>query len=382
MSLGAGNGCFDKDIVIERCQIRNAINQVSFREKIMKAKQKRSSNKCTRHIYLDTSKCQACWDCIDQCKFGTLGKLDVWFHKHVVVRNPENCTGCKVCITVCQNGVFSPVCDQTSEIKLGSVQKTMLLPLWGRAVETQKEKPLLVDEKALSIIYAIDYDFTLISKSIGKSIQRSWIARSIYFDNKIKAFLETHPDATIINIGCGLDTTSDRVDNGKVRWIDMDLPDAIDLRKKYITESNRRHFVSKSVLDKNWYDCITDKNHIMIMMAGVLYYFDQAEIIWLFNDFATYFPGAEIIFDYASPLGLSVSNKRVIENGGVATSARLKWSISDIRQIESWNPFIEVISSMPLFEAHKRHFPWIDRIGMIIADRLKMMSLAHVKINR
>jgi O-methyltransferase involved in polyketide biosynthesis len=35
----------------------------------------------------------------------------------------------------------------SNEIKLGSAQETMLLPLRGRAVETQKQNPVLVDHK-------------------------------------------------------------------------------------------------------------------------------------------------------------------------------------------------------------------------------------------
>ena len=115
-----------------------------------------------------------------------------------------------------------------NNIKLGSVQETLFLPLWGRAIETQKRRPLLVDEKAVSIIKSIPYDFTTISKNIMNLSRLSWIARSIYFDKKIKDFIDVCPEATIVNIGCGLDTTFERVDNGKIHWYDLDLPDTIE----------------------------------------------------------------------------------------------------------------------------------------------------------
>ena len=41
-------------------------------------------------------------------------------------------------------------------VELGNVQKTLFLPLWGRAVESKKENPLLVDTTALQIIEAVD----------------------------------------------------------------------------------------------------------------------------------------------------------------------------------------------------------------------------------
>ena len=69
----------------------------------------RSKRHSTKYIYADTSQCEACWECIPECKYGTLGKVNFWFHKHVVIKHPENCRGCQACIAVCPNGVFRPV---------------------------------------------------------------------------------------------------------------------------------------------------------------------------------------------------------------------------------------------------------------------------------
>jgi len=272
------------------------------------------------------------------------------------------------------------IMGNTNEIKLGSVQETLLLPLWGRAVETQKEKPLLIDNKAVSIINSIPYDFTVISKNINKLVQAGWVARSIFFDKKIKAFIDVYPEATIVNIGCGLDTTFDRIDNGKILWIDLDLPDTIDLRKKYISESDRRNFISKSVFDKSWYEAIERKKDVMLLIAGVLYYFDESDVKVLFSDFHTFLPGTEIIFDFASTRGIKVSNKKVIEKGGMDKSAKLKWGINNIMELEKWNSNIKVISNMPMYKEHKRNYSMMDRFGMNIADAMKIMSLAHIKI--
>jgi O-methyltransferase involved in polyketide biosynthesis len=268
----------------------------------------------------------------------------------------------------------------SDKIQLGSIQETLLLPLWGRAIETQKKKPLLVDNKAVSIINNIAYDFSVISKNINKFVQLGWIARSNYFDKKIKAFIELFPDATIVNIGCGLDTTFDRVDNGKLRWIDLDLPDTIELRKKYIFESDRRQFTPKSVFDTSWYDGIENKNHVMLLIAGVLFYFDEADVKNLFNDFHNFLPGVEVIFDYGSSLGIKISNKRVIENGGMDKSAYIKWGIDNILELEKWNSSIKVLGNMPMYQEHKKNYSFMERIGMNIADALKMMSLAHIRV--
>jgi O-methyltransferase involved in polyketide biosynthesis len=96
-------------------------------------------------------------------------------------------------------------------IDLGIIQETLLLPLWGRAVETQKRRPLLNDDTAVAIMANINYDFSVIANNISFLTQFAWIARSLHIDQVIRQFLKKHPKATIINIGCCLDTTYDRV---------------------------------------------------------------------------------------------------------------------------------------------------------------------------
>jgi O-methyltransferase involved in polyketide biosynthesis len=271
---------------------------------------------------------------------------------------------------------------ELDKINLGDVQETLLLPLWGRAIETQKKKPLLTDKASVSIVNSISYDFTTISKNINKLSQISWIARSIYFDKKILDFINLYPDATIVNIGCGLDTTFDRIDNGRIKWIDLDLPDTIELRKKFIKETSRRLFVSFSVFDEDWYIKIDKNTHLMFLFAGVLYYFKENEIKKLFNSFYLNFSEVEIIFDYCSVKGLEIANKKVIESGGMKTSAKLQWGINNIYDLENWSDYIKVIDDMPMFNNHKKMYPFYKRIGMNISDRIRVMSLANIKVKK
>jgi O-methyltransferase involved in polyketide biosynthesis len=268
-----------------------------------------------------------------------------------------------------------------NKIELGSVQETLLLPLWGRAIETQKQNPLLIDNTAVSIINNLSYDFSAIATNVNKLSRASWIARSIFFDNKIKEFISVYPKATIVNIGCGLDTTFNRVDNGQIKWIDLDLPDSIKLRKQFIPESDRNKFIAKSALDMDWFESIKSDKNIMLLIAGVIYYFDENEVKTLFANFHKVIPGVEIIFDYSSKKGIVVANKKVIDKGGMNKAAYLKWGIDNIFEIEKWNNNIKVVSNMPMFKEHKKKYPLIKRIGMNISDTLKIMSLAHVKID-
>ena len=268
-----------------------------------------------------------------------------------------------------------------SKIILGSLQETLLLPLWGRAMETQKEKPLLVDELAVYIVNNIGYNFNKIAKDINPLSRLAWIARSIYFDKKIRVFLEKFPEGSIVNIGCGLDTTFNRVDNGRSTWYELDLPEVIELRRKYIREESRRIFIAQSVFNDSWYSRIINKKDVLFLLADVIYYFEEEKIKTFFKNISDYFINTTILFDYCSKKGLKVANKKVIEKGGMNSQADLIWGIDNIYEIEKWDSRIRVIDNIKMFEQHKKNYPFYQRIGMNISDFMKIMSLAQVEIS-
>jgi len=269
---------------------------------------------------------------------------------------------------------------ESVKIDLKGVHETLLLPLWGRAVETQKEKPLLIDHEAVKIINAIDYDFSPIANKLNPLARMSWIARSIYFDQKINDYLKDHPNGTIINIGCGLDTTYERVHNGKAMWYELDFPEVIITRKSFIKESPTRKFLSYSVFDNAWYSQIGNKENVLIMIAGVIYYFEESDVMKLFDAFKREFKKSTVIFDYSSTKGIKIANKAVIEDGGMDKTAYLKWGTDNIYEIEKWNVGIRVDETMKMFSDHRKRFPLKKRIGMWISDTLSVMSLAKITI--
>lgn len=269
---------------------------------------------------------------------------------------------------------------ETNKVDLKGVQETLLMPLWGRAVETQKEKPLIVDKEAVKIINSINYDFAHFADNISPLSRASWIARSIYFDERIRDYLQVHPNGTVINIGCGLDTTFDRVSNGKEMWYELDFPEVIAARKVFIRESTTRMFLPYSVFNNVWYSEIGNKEDVLVMMAGVIYYFDEGDIKNLLDTFKQEFKKSTLIFDYSSMMGVKIANKAVIEEGGMDKTAYLKWGSNNIYEIEKWSTGIRVDENMKIFSDHRKRYPVRKRFGMWISDTLSIMSLAKVTI--
>jgi O-methyltransferase involved in polyketide biosynthesis len=266
-------------------------------------------------------------------------------------------------------------------IDLANVQKTLLLPLWGRAAETRKKNPMLVDTAAVDIIDRIDYDFSTIANSMSPITQLAWVVRCLHIDRTIKRFLQTHPKATVVNIGCGLDTTFQRLDNGSLAWYDLDLPDVIALRKRLIPEADRCHCIASSFFDDSWPGRLKIDNGLFFIAAGVLYYFEETEIRDFFLKLARAFPGGEFIFDAASPLGVRVANKKVIAAGGMDEHSILKWGVRSIGDIAHWDDRITILDHYPMFRHMKRAMSIKNTYGTFWSDLLKIMSMVHVRFS-
>jgi O-methyltransferase involved in polyketide biosynthesis len=266
-------------------------------------------------------------------------------------------------------------------VELDNVQKTLFLPLWGRAVESKKERPLLVDQTALQIIEAVDYDFSTLAHNLSDLTQMAWIMRSLCVDEVVRVFLERYPQGTIVNIGCGLDTTFDRIDNGSVTWYDLDLPDVIELRREFIQETECRKFIAASFLDESWLDEIRVSDKVLFIAAGVLYYFDESEVKEFLIRLADRFPGSEIIFDASSPYGIKTANRMVIQRSGLDEKSFLKWGLKNAEALTAWDKRFRVLSTHYYFGQNGQHFGLRIRLIGRISDRMKVQYMVHLRMS-
>ena len=133
-------------------------------------------------------------------------------------------------------------------------------------------------------------------------------------------------------------------------------------------------------MDKSWYSDLGNVDNVMLLIAGVLYYFEEPTVRQLFDDFHTFLPSPEIVFDYGSRKGLQIANRRVMQKSGMDESARLIWSIDNLYEIEKWSNYIHVIKAQTMFSEFKHQFSWHKKMGMTFFDKANIMSLAHIKI--
>jgi O-methyltransferase involved in polyketide biosynthesis len=165
------------------------------------------------------------------------------------------------------------------QLNLKGVPETLLIPLYARAVESQRPDAMIKDDKAVAIVAQMDCDFSRLKLQGHDEI--AVILRIKEFDRRAQGFLASNPEAVVVHIGCGLDTRFDRVDNGRVEWFDLDLPEVIELRSKFIGgESSRYHLLRASVFGDDWIEAVRifRPRPFLFLAEGVLPYFEETQV--------------------------------------------------------------------------------------------------------
>jgi O-methyltransferase involved in polyketide biosynthesis len=273
------------------------------------------------------------------------------------------------------------------KIALGEVQKTLLYPLWGRARESQAENPLIRDVYAHEIVSKLDFDFSDIH-NMPVHLQINSAVRAHNFDTELRKLITQYPDATIVNIGAGLDTTFQRVDNGRIFWYDLDLQDTIALRHQLVPEGERNRLIAKSVFDLSWFNDVQVRgSKVIFMAAGVLAYFTGHDIRKLFLDIAQEFPDSDIVFETYSRAMLWLSDLRGkirdSNNDNDKIIGNICWTLNSSKIFTEWSDRISIVEEYPFYSRVNLSDHWDTRylVPIRLITFLKGLHMVHLRFS-
>ena len=173
--------------------------------------------------------------------------------------------------------------------------ETMLQSFYARAQYSKSKHNKFYDAKAVELVDKIDYDFSAAAKdsTMGKGV----IARTIVLDDLVKNFIEKNPDCTVVNIACGLDTSFYRMDNGKITWYNLDLPETIAIRNQIFQESGRVSTIGISALDPAWANEVKVRGKLLFILEGLSMYLTAEENGKILNIIKDNFDDAYILME-------------------------------------------------------------------------------------
>jgi O-methyltransferase involved in polyketide biosynthesis len=266
------------------------------------------------------------------------------------------------------------------KVELGDVQITMLMPLIGRAVMTRKNSRLINDPRAVEIVDSLDYDFSKWEKS--KSLVGATL-RTRMFDDFVQEFLRQHPTGTIIEIGCGLNTRFERLDNGQAYWIECDLPDSIALRRKFFQDNERRQMIVADVMQTNWFEQVKAINGPYCFISeSVLIYLDNADAEQAIRQIAAAFPGAWFLTDTTAQSLVDNQGKQELTRQ-LPPQSWFRWVCDEPKSLEKLG--LKLIASHSLLDASPElvsQLPFLMRLFYKLAPGVLRRISAGFYINR
>jgi O-methyltransferase involved in polyketide biosynthesis len=232
---------------------------------------------------------------------------------------------------------------ETKDQNLSVVSDTFLAPLYWKAMESQRPDAMIKDEKAVELVTQGSLDFSRVKQiHMNELLNAMRIILTREMDRYVRDFLNRHPEAAVVHIGCGLDARFERVDNGRVEWFDLDLPEVIGLRRKLIgEEGGRYHLLGCSVLEEAWLETVAAPAGLTVqfprpflfLAETVFVYFTGPQVKSLVLTLRDHFPGAELVFDGWRPFEVWLGNRYLSKS---QFAGMMHWGFWSGQELEGW----------------------------------------------
>ncbi|MBQ8025509.1 MAG: class I SAM-dependent methyltransferase [Oscillospiraceae bacterium] len=245
---------------------------------------------------------------------------------------------------------------ETYHIEKNSVQETLVIPLYGRKVCSEHFPHLFKDEEAERLCSMLDYDFAEKGKKMetmaGLFGALEVAQRQYDIGCEVKDYLKTHPRAAVVNLGCGLDDTFRKCDNGLCRGYNIDMPDVIAVRDELLPAGEREINLGCDLNDDGWMDRIDGAEGAVFYATGVFYYFKKEDVRALFQKMAARFPGAVLAFDACNRRGAKMMTKTWLKEAGIA-DVNAYFSLEDASELKRWSADFASVTSRSYMRGYR-----------------------------
>ena len=271
------------------------------------------------------------------------------------------------------------------KIEKNTVQETLIIPLYARKMCAEVYPSLYRDETALRLVNAVDYDFSALQKKSHRLMQRFGFLEVAMRQNdlafEVREYLKSHPNAPVVNLGCGLDSTGRACDNGKCKLYNLDFPDVIAVRNELLPAGDREENIPCDLNDTSWFERIDASDGAVFFAAGVFYYFLKEQVKTLVRAMADAFPGAVLVFDAANEKAVKLMLKTWLKDAEIKDVGAY-FAVSDAkREIGAWDSRLHIASRGYMLGYHDLKDPSVSGFFRFLARVGDgMMNMQIVKI--
>jgi O-methyltransferase involved in polyketide biosynthesis len=279
--------------------------------------------------------------------------------------------------------------------EISDVAATSFLTLYCHAIETRSVDPILSDPKSVEIATELNktlsrsehpLERTLVSGTLDRRLVVHIAIRAKKYDDYVRDFLLRFPDGIVVNIGCGLDSRFLRIDNGRVVFYDLDLPEIIAIRKNFYRETDRYCLIASSVLDYGWMAHVRQHRGPFLFVAeGVFMYLDGNDVRSLVLEIQKTFPGSELVCEVENSFWLSPLPKKMLKyklqhQFHLGKDAIFRSGIRDSHEMEQWHTGIQFLDDWSYFDSGEKKLGWLRVLRHIELIR-KTQWTVHYRLN-
>mgnify|MGYP002596000666 CR=1 FL=1 len=233
-------------------------------------------------------------------------------------------------------------------IEKNTVLETLVIPLYSRKLCTELYPNLFRDETAVRLIDQIDYDFSETEKKSRSLMQRCGALEVGVRQNdlafEVRDYLKSHPNAAVVNLGCGLDCTDRACDNGSCKIYNLDFPNVITVRNELLPAGDREQNIPCDLNDTAWFSEVDTSGGAVFFASGVFYYFLTGQVKMLVQSMADAFPGGVLVFDAANRMAVKMIAKTWLKSAKIKDVGAY-FAVSDApKEIGPWDSRLQVSS--------------------------------------
>jgi O-methyltransferase involved in polyketide biosynthesis len=244
--------------------------------------------------------------------------------------------------------------------------------LYGRVLENRSVNPILSDPKAEEIVSQINDSMLHSEEKVFRKLGQFKISRELtvhaalrarQYDSYTQEFMKKHPGCTIVNLGCGMDTRFWRIDNGTIRFFDIDLPEVIELKRSLVEETDRYKMVGRSVLDYEWMDLIlADENPVILLAEGLFMYLPPQDVRALLSELGQRVKTGQLVAEMAHEKYTRGFNKWLLAfkiRYELGVPMTYLCGIKDSDELETWSPRLHFMDDWCYFDADTKKLGWM-----------------------
>lgn len=270
-------------------------------------------------------------------------------------------------------------------IEKNTVQETLVIPLYGRKMCTERFPNLFRDETALQLMEKIDYDFSELEAKSKSTMQQFGFLEAAMRQNdlaiEVRDYLSSHPEAAVVNLGCGLDNTGRSCDNGRCRLYNLDFPGVIAVRDALLPAGDREENIPCDLNDFSWMEKIDGSKGAVFFAAGVFYYFLKDQVKALVQAMVTAFPGGKLVFDAAGKSAVKLMLKTWIKTAKIQ-DVDAYFAVSDPKaELSPWSEALRVSSKgymLGYSDLRDPSVPGFYRFLSMVGDGMMKMRIVRL----